>query len=66
MLIQMKITLLVEVKKKGKSYISSCQLLDVYSQGESEQKAIDNIQEALKLFFILGVDKGERKEVENY
>ena len=63
MLINMKIILPVEVKKKGRFHISSCPLLDVYSQGESERKAIENLREALKLFFISCIERKVLGEV---
>jgi predicted RNase H-like HicB family nuclease len=39
------------VVKKGKWFISSCPILDVYSQGRTEKKAKENLVEALSLFF---------------
>ena len=40
------------VKKKGVYYISCCPLLDVVSQGKTENKALENLIDALSLFFI--------------
>ncbi|MCY3835376.1 MAG: type II toxin-antitoxin system HicB family antitoxin [Anaerolineaceae bacterium] len=39
-----------EVSLEGGYYISSCPPLDVLSQGDTEQEAIDNLEEALGLF----------------
>lgn len=40
------------IKKKGKYFISHCPLIDVYSQGETEKKAVANLTEAISLFLI--------------
>ena len=39
-----------EVTKEGDVYVSYCQALDVYSQGETEEEASTNLIEALHLF----------------
>ncbi|MBI4525724.1 MAG: type II toxin-antitoxin system HicB family antitoxin [Deltaproteobacteria bacterium] len=63
----MQVTFVVKlpatVKKKGRFYISCCPILDVYSQGETEGKALRNLKEALKLFFISCFDRGTLDEV---
>jgi predicted RNase H-like HicB family nuclease len=39
------------VWREGKWYISQCLEVDVASQGESEEKALANLKEALELYF---------------
>jgi len=48
----------VVVKKKGKHYVASCPLLEVYSQGETKNKATENIKEALQLFLMSCFERG--------
>jgi predicted RNase H-like HicB family nuclease len=45
----MKLTAIIE--REGDGYVSLCPELDIASQGESVEKAKDNLQEALELFF---------------
>jgi len=40
------------IKKREKYYVSCCPILDVWSQGETKEKAIRNLREALQLFLI--------------
>ena len=48
--IEFRFKLPYEVRQEGGYYISSCPPLDVLSQGNTEQEAIDNLEEALGLF----------------
>lgn len=48
--IEFRFKLPYEVYQEGGYYISSCPPLDVLSQGDTEQEAIDNLEEALGLF----------------
>jgi len=45
----MKLTALIE--REGDGYVSLCPELDIASQGETVEKARDNLREALELFF---------------
>jgi predicted RNase H-like HicB family nuclease len=45
----MKLTTLIEWE--GDGYVSLCPELDIASQGETVEKARDNLCEALELFF---------------
>ena len=45
----MKLTAIIE--REGDGYVSFCPELDIASQGESVEKARDNLREALELFF---------------
>lgn len=53
------------VEKKGKYFISCCPILDVCSQGETKKKALDNLVEALSLFFISCYERGTLEKVLN-
>ncbi|MBI5193236.1 MAG: type II toxin-antitoxin system HicB family antitoxin [Nitrospirae bacterium] len=57
------IQLPAQVKKEGKWYISSCTILDVYSQGETKVKALDNLIEATRLFLVSCFERGTLGEV---
>jgi predicted RNase H-like HicB family nuclease len=39
------------VWREGEWYVSQCLEVDVASQGETEQEALDNLKEALELHF---------------
>ena len=52
--------------KEGKYYVSQCLNIDISSFGKTKQEALDNLDEALKLYFedikiskILKVEKPE-------
>jgi len=51
-------TLPAKVKKKKKWFVSSCPVLDIYSQGETKEKALENLIEAVRLFFISCYERG--------
>ena len=48
----------VKITKKRKWFLASCPILDVHSQGETENKARKNLAEALSLFFISCFERG--------
>ena len=48
--IEFRVKLPFEVFMEGGYYISSCPPLAVLSQGDTEQEAIENLEEALELF----------------
>ena len=58
MKIKMEWELPAVIQKKGKWYISSCPLLDVYSQGRSRQEAEHNIVDALSSFLRSCYERG--------
>ena len=43
--------------------MSCCPILDVWSQGETKDKALNNLNEALQLFLISCFDRGTLVEV---
>ena len=48
--IRFELAVPAEVRKDGDHFVSFCPPLDVYSQGPSEEAALDNLVEALQLF----------------
>jgi predicted RNase H-like HicB family nuclease len=44
-------------------FLSWCPLVDVYSQGDSEQEAKDNLVDALSLFFISCIERNTLDDV---
>ena len=51
------------IKKRPKWYLASCPMLDVHSQGETIQKAKNNLREALILFFESCIKRGTLDQV---
>lgn len=47
-----EVKLPAKIKKKADVYVSSCDVLDVHSQGFSEQEAKKNLVEAVTLFLM--------------
>jgi predicted RNase H-like HicB family nuclease len=47
----MKQSFTASLVKEGEWFVAQCLEVDVASQGETEQKAIDNLREALELYF---------------
>ena len=48
--IRFELAVPAEVRKDGDHFVSFCPAFDVYSQGPSEETALDNLTEALQLF----------------
>ena len=48
--IRFELTVPAEVREDGEHFVSFCPPLDVYSQGPTEETALDNLVEALQLF----------------
>ena len=46
------------VKKKAAHWVSSCPVLDVFSQGSTEEEARKNLEEALRLFLLSCYERG--------
>lgn len=53
----------VQIKKKGSMFISSCPILDICSQGETEKRAQENIIEAVRLFLSSCFERGTLDQV---
>ena len=45
-------------QKKGRWFIATCEPLDVCSQGETKEKALDNLADALNEFFVSCFERG--------
>jgi predicted RNase H-like HicB family nuclease len=58
-----KVKLPVKVKKERKRFVSFCPILDVWSQGETHDKAIHNLEDALSLFFTSCYERGTLNQV---
>lgn len=56
--VQFNMQLPVKITKKEKWYVSSCPVLDVYSQGDTLENAKKNLIEALSLFLISCFERG--------
>lgn len=53
----------VEVKKKGKIFVSCCPAFDLWSQGDSKDEAEKNIKEAAGLFIVSCFERGTIDQV---
>lgn len=53
----------IKITKKDDIFVSSCPVLDVYSQGTTEKEAWQNIGEALKLFLTTCFERGTLEAV---
>jgi len=51
------------VKKEEKYFISCCSPLDIWSQGETNQKAEENLKEAVHLFLTDCFERGTLEKV---
>jgi predicted RNase H-like HicB family nuclease len=61
--IMMTFKLPIKVEEKDGWFISSCSILDVFSQGETLEIAKKNIIETLKIFFASCYERGTLEEV---
>ncbi len=57
-----QVTLPAKIKKKKDRYVSSCDVLDINTQGYTEEEARQNLVEAIKLFFISCYERGTLDE----
>ncbi len=62
-LVQFIVRLPFSIKQKGSWYISSCEPLDVFSQGKTEKEAITNLKEAVQIFFTTCFEMGTLDKV---
>ena len=53
-----QVALPVCVRQVGKFFVSFCPVLDVYTQGPTQAKAISNLSEALQLFLVNCYERG--------
>ncbi|MEA2014342.1 MAG: hypothetical protein U9N38_03435 [Thermodesulfobacteriota bacterium] len=57
-LAHLKIQVPATIKRKSKWFVASCPVLDIHSQGDTKQKAKENLIEALSLFFVSCHERG--------
>ena len=62
-LIDFKVKLPVKIQKRKKWLLASCPVLDIHSQGETEERAKKNLAEAISLFLISCFERGILDEV---
>lgn len=58
-----KVSLPFRIKKEGEYFISHCPILDIWSQGQSEKRAISNLIEAVQLFLMNCFERGALNKV---
>jgi len=56
--IEFTVKLPIQIEQKHRMYLASCPVLDVFSQGETEERAKENIIEALYLFLRSCFERG--------
>jgi predicted RNase H-like HicB family nuclease len=61
--IEFKVTLPFKITKRSKWFLTSCPILDVHSQGPTEEIAKKNLVEAISLFLISCFERGTLDEV---
>ena len=61
--VTLEVSLPMTIKKKANYFVSSCPVLDVWSQGETKEKAIENLREALQLFLLDCFERGTLDKV---
>jgi len=61
--LQFEMKVPAKIFKEGPVYVSCCPIFDVYSQGETEKEARDNLIEALTGFIITCYEMGTLSEV---
>jgi predicted RNase H-like HicB family nuclease len=61
--VEFNIKLPFKITKRTKWFLASCPILDVHSQGPTEEKAKKNLVEAISLFLISCFERGTLHEV---
>ena len=61
--IKFEVKLPAKIIKRRNRFVASCPILDVHSQGQTEEKAKKNLVEALSLFLVSCFDRGVLDEV---
>ena len=56
--VEFRAKLPVNIIRRRKWIVASCSILDLHSQGETEEKARKNLEEALSLFFTSCFERG--------
>ena len=63
MKVEFNVKLPFTITKRAKWFLATCPILDVHSQGETEEKAKKNLVEATSLFLISCIERGTLDEV---
>jgi predicted RNase H-like HicB family nuclease len=53
----------IKIDREGDIFVACCPILDVYSQGNSEDEAKENLVEAVALFITSCVERGALEAV---
>ena len=61
--IQFQISVPAEVRSDSVGYVSCCPPLDIYSQGPTKETALENLVEAIQLFFESCYERGTLDKV---
>jgi predicted RNase H-like HicB family nuclease len=61
--VEFSINVPIKIKKKGRIFISGCDVLDVYSQGGTKEEAEGNLLDALRLFISTCFERGTLEQV---
>jgi predicted RNase H-like HicB family nuclease len=51
------------IKARKKWHVASCGILDVHSQGETKDKAVENLKEAVSMFLVSCYKRGTLEDV---
>ncbi|MBI9074537.1 MAG: hypothetical protein JEZ02_03925 [Desulfatibacillum sp.] len=62
-IIEMQLKLPFSVQKKDKWFLAGCDQMDIFSQGETEAVALENLKEALKLFMVSCLQRNTLNQV---
>lgn len=57
------ISLECEIKKQGEWFLASCEQLDLFTQGRSEEDALHGLTDALELFLLSCFERGTLNQV---
>jgi len=60
---EFRIKVPVKITKKKRWVLASCSILDLHSQGETEKKALENLEEAMRVFFVSCLKRGTLNKV---
>ena len=63
MTVVFEVSLPFAVKRDGKWFVSCCPPLDVYSQGPTAKKAVENLVDAVQLFLMSCYERGTLDQV---
>lgn len=59
----MQLKLPFSMKKREKWYLAGCDQMDIFSQGETEEIALENLKEAIRLFMASCLERNTLNQV---